>query len=264
MTNNAAKSEFDIPGRVAVVTGASSGIGRAIALALAEAGADVVVHARASRGKAESTAAAIRQLGRQAQVALCDLADAATHARLVDEAWNWQKRVDYWVNNAGADVLTGEAAKWPFERKLEQLWRVDVLGSIGLSRLVGERLRAAPAGDKAILNMGWDQAETGQGGDSGQFFAAAKGAVMAFSKSLARTLAPHVRVNCLAPGWIRTAWGEKSSAYWSERAKNESLLARWGTPEDVAQTARFLCSGAAAFITGQIVRVNGGYRGEYP
>jgi 3-oxoacyl-[acyl-carrier protein] reductase len=86
---------------------------------------------------------------------------------------------------------------------------------------------------------------------------------MAFTKSLARTLAPKVRVNCLAPGWIQTAWGENASAYWQRRAEAESLLGRWGTPEDVALTAAFLCSPAAGFITGQIVHVNGGYRGEF-
>jgi 3-oxoacyl-[acyl-carrier protein] reductase len=106
--------------------------------------------------------------------------------------------------------------------------------------------------------MGWDQAETGMESDSGQLFAAAKGAVMAFTKSLALTLAPEVRVNCLAPGWIKTAWGETASQTWQERAVRESPLERWGTPEDVARAARWLASPAADFLTGQIIRVNGG------
>jgi NAD(P)-dependent dehydrogenase (short-subunit alcohol dehydrogenase family) len=106
--------------------------------------------------------------------------------------------------------------------------------------------------------MGWDQAETGMEGDSGQLFAAAKAAVMAFSKSLALTLAPQVRVNCVAPGWIRTAWGETASGYWQERVRGETPLGRWGTPEDVAGAVCWLASPAAGFITGQVVRVNGG------
>jgi 3-oxoacyl-[acyl-carrier protein] reductase len=106
--------------------------------------------------------------------------------------------------------------------------------------------------------MGWDQAETGMEGDSGELFAAGKGAVMAFTKSLARSLAPQVRVNCLAPGWIRTAWGSEASAQWQQRAVREAPLARWGTPEDVAATALWLASPAASFITGQVIRVNGG------
>jgi NAD(P)-dependent dehydrogenase (short-subunit alcohol dehydrogenase family) len=95
-------------------------------------------------------------------------------------------------------------------------------------------------------------------GDSGQMFGATKAAVMAFSKSLAVSLAPQVRVNCLAPGWIRTAWGEGASAQWQERVQRETPLRRWGTPADVAAAARWLVSPSAAFITGQVVRINGG------
>jgi NAD(P)-dependent dehydrogenase (short-subunit alcohol dehydrogenase family) len=106
--------------------------------------------------------------------------------------------------------------------------------------------------------MGWDQADTGMEGDSGQLFGAAKAAVMAFTKSLAQTLAPNVRVNCLAPGWIKTAWGETASALWQQRVQRETPLQRWGLPEDIAQTACWLASPAAQFITGQIIRINGG------
>ena len=109
----------ELAGQVAVVTGSSSGIGRAIAVELAAAGADVIVHARARREPAEETAAAIRKLGRQARVVLADLADPANHERLVAECWNWTGGVDVWVNNAGADVLTGDTADGTFEQKLE-------------------------------------------------------------------------------------------------------------------------------------------------
>ena len=116
----------------------------------------------------------------------------------------------------------------------------------------------ARTGEGVILNMGWDRAERGMEGDSGELFAAAKGAIMAFTRSLARSLAPQVRVNCLALGWIKTTWGEHASEYWQKRAARESLLARWGTPEDVARVARFLASPDAAGITGQIVAVASG------
>ena len=106
--------------------------------------------------------------------------------------------------------------------------------------------------------MGWDQAAVGMEGESGELFGATKGAVMAFTKSLALSLAPKVRVNCLAPGWIRTAWGEEAPPEWQERVLQEVPLGRWGSPEDVAATARFLVSDAAAFISGQVVNINGG------
>lgn len=250
---------MDLSGQTAVVTGSSSGIGRAVALGLAAAGADVLVHARRSREAAEEAAAAIRVSGRQAEVELCDLADEAAHGTFVERAWTWQEGVDIWINNAGADVLTGEAAHWPFEQKLEQLWHVDVAATLRLSRLVGARMKARGSG--SIVNVGWDQAEYGMAGDSGELFAATKGAVMSFTRSLAKSLAPQVRVNCVAPGWIKTAWGDRASDYWQQRAARESLLERWGTPQDVAQAVLFLSSPAAAFITGHILPVNGGYRG---
>jgi 3-oxoacyl-[acyl-carrier protein] reductase len=187
-----------------------------------------------------------------------DLADPASHMALVDQAWDWRAGVDIWINNAGADVLTGESARWSFERKLEELWRVDVTATMRVSRLVGARMKQR--GHGAIVNMGWDQVETGMAGDSGELFAAAKGAVMAFSRGLTASLAPSVRVNCLAPGWIKTAWGQDASDAWQQRARRESLLDRWGTAEDVARVARFLVSPAAGFITGQAVAVNGGLR----
>lgn len=249
----------ELSGQTTVVTGSSSGIGRAIALELAAAGAAVLVHARRSREAAEATADQVRRQGGASDVVLCDLAEHTSHEALVDRAWAWRGGVDLWINNAGADVLTGEASEWPFERKLHELWRVDVTATLRLSRLVGLRMKERGSG--VIVNLGWDQAEQGMAGDSGELFAAVKGAVMAFTKSLARSLAPQVRVNCLAPGWIRTTWGDRASDYWQRRAQRESLLERWGTPEDVARVARFLASPAASFITGQVIPVNGGFRG---
>lgn len=250
----------ELQGLTAVVTGASSGIGRAIALELGDAGASVLVHARSNRQGAEATASDLRGRGVETLVLLADLADAAAQEDLVDRAWQWRQRPTIWVNNAGVDVLTGEAAGWSFERKLEALWRVDVVATIRLARLAGQRMKEAGGG--AIVNMGWDGAERGMGGASGELFATAKGAVMAFTRSLASSLAPEVRVNCVAPGWIQTAWGQQASDTWQQRARRQSLLGRWGTPEDVARATRFLASPAASFLTGQVININGGFAGR--
>jgi 3-oxoacyl-[acyl-carrier protein] reductase len=248
----------ELAGSTAVVTGSSSGIGRAIALSLAYAGADLVVHARANRAGAEETATLAQAAGRRSHVVLCDLADASTHADLVERAWQWQGAVDIWVNNAGVDVLTGEAKRLSFDRKLEALWKVDVAAALALSRAAGARMKARGSG--TIVNIGWDQVDWGMAGDSGELFTAVKGAVMAFTRSLARSLAPEVRVNCVAPGWIKTGWGQGASQGWQDRAAGESLAGRWGTPEDVAAAVRFLASPAAAFVTGHVLPVNGGFQ----
>jgi 2-amino-4-hydroxy-6-hydroxymethyldihydropteridine diphosphokinase len=246
----------ELHGLRALVTGSSSGIGRAIALALAAAGADVLVHGRRSHQSADAVAAEAASRGVRSDVLMADIADPAACENLIASAWDVWGGLDAVVNNAGADTLTGEAARWPFERKLAALLDVDVRGTMLLSRGFGRRMKEAGAG--VILTVGWDQAEIGMEGDSGELFAAAKGAVMAFTRSLALSFAPEVRVNCLAPGWIRTAWGESASEVWQKRVLRETPLARWGTPEDVAAAARWLISPAARFLTGQVIRVIGG------
>jgi 3-oxoacyl-[acyl-carrier protein] reductase len=246
----------ELAGRRALVTGSTSGIGRAIALELAGGGADVIIHGRRSREIAEEVAHEVGIRGGRSAVSIADLADPAGCRRLAGEAWGVWQGLDVLVNNAGADTLTGEAAGWTFERKLEALWAVDVRAAVLLARDIGGRMARGDGG--VIVNMGWDQAETGMEGDSGELFAATKGAVMSFSKSLALSLAPRVRVHCLAPGWVRTAWGERASEVWQERVLRETPLGRWGRPEDVAAAARWLVGPEAAYVDGQVWRVNGG------
>jgi 3-oxoacyl-[acyl-carrier protein] reductase len=248
--------EFQLSGLRAVVTGSSSGIGRAIALAMAKGGADVIVHCRESVSAGDEVVREIKCLGRRSVLLTGDVGEIGACEGLVGAAWAVWSGVDVWVNNAGADTLTGDAAKLGFEAKLAELLAVDLTGTMVLSRAVGGQMRNAGGG--SIINMGWDQAEAGMEGDSGELFAAVKGGIMGFTRSLAKSLAPKVRVNCLAPGWIRTTWGEGASAVWQERVLSETPLKRWGTPEDVAGVACFLASPAGAFVTGQIVRVNGG------
>tara|TARA_B100000029_G_scaffold13486_1_gene14071 strand:- start:923 stop:1738 length:816 start_codon:yes stop_codon:yes gene_type:complete len=245
-----------LDGRRAVVTGSSSGIGRAIAVALADAGARVVVHCRTSRTAGAAVVDEIRQKGGQADLLVADLSDPVATSSFLEASWNLLGGVDAWVNNAGVDLLTGPAARWAYDDKLAALWSVDVRATMQLARESGERMVAGGGG--ALLNIGWDQAERGMEGDSGELFAAAKGAVMSFTRSLALSLAPVVRVNCIAAGWIRTAWGDGASEDWQQRVLSETPLGRWGEPADVAHLARFLLSDDASYLTGQVIRANGG------
>ena len=170
--------------RVAVVTGSSSGIGRATALRLADDGFAVVLHARRNLAGLQSTAAEILQRsGKSALCVLCDVADSRARSDLVRAAFAWCGQVDVWVNNAGADVLTTEARGWSFDEKLQYLLATDLQGTVGLSREAAARMMLQDCETKpAIINIGWDQALLGMSGDSGQLFCTTKAAVMAFTK----------------------------------------------------------------------------------
>ena len=262
-----------------MVTGSSSGIGRAIAIEVARRGADVILHGRSQSKEIESVTSEIKSLGRQSHCVFADFSETELLASVVDQAWDWQGKIDGWINNAGGDVLTGDWPEKSLAEKLDYLLTVDVTATLLLSRDVGQRMvglqqtrvsksdarsnsptTGCPTGQFSIINLGWDQAMTGMAGDSGQLFSTTKGAIMAMSLSLAQSLAPAVRVNCLAPGWIQTKWGDNASEYWSQRARSESLMNRWGKPEDIACAAAFLCSDQSSFISGQIIPVNGGFR----
>ena len=246
----------DLTGRTALVTGSTHGIGREVAVTLAAAGARVAVHGRSA--EAAEVAAVRAHPDRHAGTFLADLADPAAIEQLIADVGLRLPQLDTLVLVAGADVLTGSPASWGFEQKLDQLLRVDVVSTMLLARGLGRSMRDREGG--SIVTIGWDQAATGMEGDSGELFAATKGAVMAFTKSLAKSLAPQVRVNCVAPGWIRTSWGEGASGVWQERAVRESMLGRWGTPADIANAIHWLVSPQAAFVTGQVIPVNGGFR----
>jgi 3-oxoacyl-[acyl-carrier protein] reductase len=202
-------------------------------------------------------AEAIASRGGRALVRQADLASREGCERLVGEAREELGGLDVWVNNAGADVLTGEAAAWDWERKLDALLAVDLKGTIACSYAVGEVMRRQERGG-AIVNMSWDHVTTGMAGDDPQLFAAVKGGVLAFSKSLARSLAPDVRVNVLCPGWIETRFAEEADPAFRRSVAQDTPLGRWGHPQDVAGAALYLASPEAAFLTGQAINVNGG------
>ncbi len=246
-----------LAGKTVLVTGASSGIGRSIAIESARAGADVVLTWRGNRTGAEETATAVRGLGRTAVVHALDLADDASLGQFAASVRAEGRRIDAWINNAGADILTGRGGKLDRLAKLDLVLAVDVRGTVTASWAAVELMRSQPAGG-VILNMSWDHVAHGMAGENPVIYATAKGAVEAFSKSLARDVAPHIRVNVLAPGFIETSFGEGASTEWRHHVERITPLGRWGRPEDVAQAAVYLASDAAAFVTGQTVKVNGG------
>jgi 3-oxoacyl-[acyl-carrier protein] reductase len=257
MIRQMAESGSPLAGRGVLVTGASSGIGKAIALACARAGANVAITYRHNLSGARDTDAQIRTLGRRSALFQVELADERALGELGPAAREALGSIDVWINNAGADILTGPAAALSGVAKLDLLLAVDLRGTIIASWRAAEMLSAQPGGG-VIINVSWDHVLTGMAGTNPQLFAAAKGGILAFSKSLARSVAPRVRVNVIAPGWIETEFGEGMDEGRRRAVVQSTPLERWGTPDDVAGAAVFLASPAAAFITGQAILVGGG------
>jgi 3-oxoacyl-[acyl-carrier protein] reductase len=246
-----------LAGRYVLVTGGSSGIGRAIALAAARNGADVALTYRVNRQGAEAVASAIEQTGRRSVVLPLDLTDDASIAALMPALREHFGRIDAWINNAGADILTGDAAAMSRVEKLDVLLMADLRGTI-LASWEAVAMMQGQDGGGVIINMSWDHALTGMEGTNPQMYAAVKGGILSFSKGLARSVAPKIRVNIVAPGWIQTAFGDGVPEEVHHTVASSTPLKRWGTPEDVAGAAIYLASPAAAFLTGQTILVGGG------
>lgn len=242
--------------KVVLVTGASSGIGRAIALRCARAGADIALTYRGNQAGAEATAREIQSLGRRVEVIRTDISRREDIDALVSRLKTSFPRVDVWINNAGADILTGEAGKLDRLQKLDLVLAVDLRGTVLASWAAVELMRAQGGG--AIINMAWDYVMVGMKGENPGLYSAAKGGIASFSKSLARDVAPGIRVNILAPGFIETAFGEGADPKFRQKVIELTPLGRWGTGDDVAAAAVFLASDDAAFLTGQMILVNGG------
>lgn len=255
--NASTPAGISLTGKRLLVTGGSSGIGRAIALAAARAGADVAVTYRANEAGANEVAERIRATGRRAAILRADLEDAEALAGLAGLAREALGGVDAWVNNAGADVLTGHAAQLSRRQKLDRLLSVDLKGTMLASWAAAELMQDQPAGG-VIINMSWDRVLQGMAGDNPELFSAVKGGILSFSRSLARSLAPRVRVNVLGPGWIETTFGEEAPHEFKRRIAAQIPLGRWGSPDDVASAAVYLASDQARYLTGQLLMVNGG------
>ena len=242
--------------KIVLVTGGSSGIGRAIALRCAEAGADLAITYRKNQEGAEAAAEEIRARGRRVEVLRVDVSRGEEIEQLVTQLERAFSRIDVWINNAGADILTGEAGRLSRLQKLDVVLAVDVRGTVLASWAAVELMRKQGGGN--IINMAWDHVNHGMEGENPGIYSAAKGAVASFSRSLARDVAPEIRVNILAPGFIETAFGEEADSKFRRKVIEMTPLGHWGKPEDVAGAAVFLASDDSSFLTGQMIMVNGG------
>jgi 3-oxoacyl-[acyl-carrier protein] reductase len=243
---------MSLEGRIAIVTGAAQGIGRAIAETLAHAGADLVI-ADIDPGRSQETVAAISRLGRRAitvKVNVADWNDVKTMADRVLAEWG---KIDILVNNAG---ITRDGL---LIRMREEDWnlvlQVNLHGTFHCTKAVMPPMTKQRYG--RIINIA---SIVGLVGNIGQAnYAASKAAVIGFTKTVAREYASRqVTVNAVAPGFIDTAMTQGLSAEVKETLQKQIPLGRLGQPSDVAAAVRFLASEEASYITGQVVHVNGG------
>jgi 3-oxoacyl-[acyl-carrier protein] reductase len=194
-------------------------------------------------------------LGRRAEVFQADLARDADVAALAASLEQQMGRIDVWFNNAGADILTGEGGRLGRLAKLDRVLTVDLRGTVLACWAAVELMRDRGG---VIINTSWDHVTLGMAGENPILYAAATGGIASFSRSLAREVAPAIRVNVLAPGFIETAFGEQADDAWRRQVEASTPLGRWGRPEDLVGAAVFLASDESAFITGQTIMVNGG------
>jgi 2-dehydro-3-deoxy-D-gluconate 5-dehydrogenase len=244
---------FSLAGKTALVTGANTGIGQAIAVALAQAGADVAL---AGRSEPAQTLDLIAQAGRRAANITADLASIEPVARVVDEAVSALGRIDILVNNAGIirrdDLLQFSEADWDavIDTNLKTLFFLSQAAARGM---------VAQGGGK-IINIA--SLLTFQGGIRVPSYAAAKSGVGGVTKAMANELAPHgVQVNAIAPGYIAT---NNTAALQADETRNRQILeripaGRWGDPQDIAGAAVFLASPASNYVTGHVLAVDGGW-----
>jgi 3-oxoacyl-[acyl-carrier protein] reductase len=246
--------EIDLTGQRAIVTGASTGIGRATAIALAAAGADVAIHYGSSRKEAEETGKAVESQGRRAVLVQADFRDPMAAGKAVEAAiLALGAPVDILVNNAGSLI-----ARTPIEEMDAELWHeVIALNLSAVFFATKAALRHLGHGAR-IVNVSSVAARHG-GGPGAFAYAAAKGGVMTLTRGLAKELASrNIRVNAIAPGVIETPFHARTTPEMLESFRKSIPLGRLGTPDECAGAILYLVSPLASYVTGETIDVNGG------
>jgi len=249
-----ATSDFSLQGKTVLVTGASRGIGKAIALAVARAGANVAVSCHTGGALAEQVRDSIRKMGRKSESYAHNIADPVEVQKLHDEVIRDFGRVDILVNNAG---ITRDKS---FKKMTKEMWdtvlNVDLNGVFLLTKQFIDEM--SERGWGRVINISSVIGEIGNFGQSN--YAAAKAALIGFSKALAREYARKgVTVNAVAPGFIRTQMTEAVPEAALNAVIQATPVGRLGTPEEVASGVVYLAADAGAFITGHVLDINGGY-----
>jgi 3-oxoacyl-[acyl-carrier protein] reductase len=251
---------MDVNGKVAIVTGSATGVGRATALQLAQRGCAVVVNYTKSEQEAQETLADCKKLGVPALLAKCDVSDDAAVRRMVRQTVDELGGVDVLVNNAGTTTFVNHA---DFEGLTEEIWdrtlAVNLKGVFFCTRAVAPHMKARGKG--AIVNVASVAGIRGVG--SSIAYAASKAGVINLTMSTARVLGPEIRVNCVAPGfidgrWLRAGIGPNYEMA-KQRAAEAAVLKAVTTPDDIAQVILSLITGAD-LVTGQTIVVDGGSR----
>lgn len=247
-----AGGRFDLTGKVAAVTGGSRGLGRAMVLGFAAAGADVVIASR-KLDTCEALAAEVREhFGRRALAVACHVGRWDDCDRLVDAVYDEFGRCDVFVNNAGMSPLYPDLVSVS-EELYDKTLAVNLKGPFRLGALVGARMAAGDGG--SIVNVSSAGAQSPGAGELP--YACAKAGLLALTVGLAEAYAPKVRVNSLVPGPFATdvsgSWGDDTEA------RFPATLGRVGRPEEVVGAALYLASDASSFMTGAQLRVDGGY-----